>query len=41
VGAGLYQFNVIVPELADGNHPVIIQVGGVETQPRVALPVRR
>jgi uncharacterized protein (TIGR03437 family) len=41
VGAGLCQFNVTVPELPDGNHPVDIQVGGVETQPRVVLPVRR
>jgi uncharacterized protein (TIGR03437 family) len=41
VGAGLCQFNVTVSELGDGNHPVVIQVGGVETQPRVVIPVRR
>lgn len=41
VGAGLCQFNVTVPGLPDGNHPVVIQVGGMETQPRTVIPVRR
>jgi uncharacterized protein (TIGR03437 family) len=39
--AGLYQFNVIVPELEDGDHPVLIESEGVSTQPQVVLPVSR
>jgi len=39
VAAGLYQFNVVVPALADGDHPVVAQVAGLST-PGVLLKVR-
>ena len=32
VGVGLYQFNVTIPDLPDGDHPVAAAVGGVRTQ---------
>lgn len=42
VSAGLYQFNVVVPENApSGNLPVVLQVGGLATQPGVLMPVQR
>jgi len=32
VGAGLVQINVHVPTLSTGNAPVVLTVGGVNTQ---------
>jgi uncharacterized protein (TIGR03437 family) len=40
VAAGLYQFNVPVPALADGDHEVRAQVAGLSTQEGVLLKVR-
>jgi uncharacterized protein (TIGR03437 family) len=41
VGAGLYQFNITVPEqVAAGNQSVVIEIGGVQTQPGVVIPVQ-
>jgi uncharacterized protein (TIGR03437 family) len=41
-GAGLYQLNVAVPAaLADGDHLVVAEVGGMRTQDNVVLTVRR
>jgi uncharacterized protein (TIGR03437 family) len=40
VAAGLYQFNVTVPALADGDHEVRAQVAGLSTQEDVLLKVR-
>lgn len=39
VAAGLYQFNVVVPALADGDHPVTAQVAGLST-PSVLLKLK-
>jgi uncharacterized protein (TIGR03437 family) len=40
--AGLWQFNVKVPEhLADGDAPVVAEVGGVQSQSNVFITVRR
>lgn len=42
VSAGLYQFNVTVPaDLADGDYPVVAEVGGVRTGKFVKLRVQR
>jgi uncharacterized protein (TIGR03437 family) len=41
VGAGLYQFNVTVPDLADGDHAIIAEVGGLRSLATVFLTVRR
>jgi uncharacterized protein (TIGR03437 family) len=41
VSPGLYQFNVVVPNLADGEHGVSILIGGVSSQPGVFLVVQR
>src|SRR5262249_17849851 len=30
-GAGLYQFNTVVPNLANGDYPVVAEVAGVRT----------
>jgi uncharacterized protein (TIGR03437 family) len=39
-GVGLYQFNIRVPELADGDQPIDAVVGGVSS-PTLALNIRR
>lgn len=41
VGAGLYQINLVVPEVADGDQAAVVQVGGVQSQNGVLLTVRR
>lgn len=40
VGNGLYQFNIIVPNLPDGEHSLAGEIGGVRTQ-TLRLVVRR
>ncbi len=40
-GAGLYQFNVTVPDLPDGDHPVAAAIGGVRTQSVARIRIRR
>ena len=40
--SGLYQFNVRIPASAsDGDLPVIITIGGVQTQTGATIPVQR
>jgi uncharacterized protein (TIGR03437 family) len=39
VESGLYQFNVVVPNLPDGDAPVVAQIGGVTTQTAVSITV--
>ncbi len=41
VSPGLFQFNVTVPDLADGDYPVTADVGGVRTAKFVKLRVAR
>lgn len=42
VAAGLYQFNVTVPAtLANGEYPLIAEVGGVSSSDNVYIPVQR
>ncbi|MEZ5364153.1 MAG: hypothetical protein R2748_17885 [Bryobacterales bacterium] len=36
---GLQQFNVVVPNLAPGNHEVVVHQNALVTQPTVFLPV--
>jgi len=40
VEAGLYQFNVTVPALPNGNAPVVASIGGIQSQSGVAIPVQ-
>jgi uncharacterized protein (TIGR03437 family) len=40
-GAGLYQFNTVVPDLADGDYPVIAEVAGVRTSSIGRLRIQR
>ena len=40
VAAGEYQFNVVVPNLPNGEHPIAAAIGGVNTQPGLLLAVR-
>ncbi len=40
VGAGLYQFNVVVPSLPDGDHPVLAEIGGFRSQANAFLTVQ-
>lgn len=39
--AGLYQLNVVVPDLEDGDYPVTAEVGGVRTAKVVRLRIQR
>ncbi len=39
--AGLYQFNVVVPDVPDGDVAVVAEIGGVRTQENAFLAVRR
>lgn len=41
VGSGLYQVNIQVPEVPDGDVAVVVRSGGVESPAKVFLPVRR
>jgi uncharacterized protein (TIGR03437 family) len=41
VGAGLYQVNVIVPELAPGDHEIKLIVNGQSTQSRIYLAITK
>jgi uncharacterized protein (TIGR03437 family) len=41
VSAGVYQFNITVPDLPDGNYPVIAEVAGVRTAKIVKLRIQR
>jgi uncharacterized protein (TIGR03437 family) len=41
VGAGLFQVNAIVPDLADGFHPVSITVNGSLSPAGVWIPVQK
>jgi protocatechuate 3,4-dioxygenase, beta subunit len=38
-GAGLYQFNIVVPNVPDGDHDVIATVAGIRSQPMARLRV--
>jgi uncharacterized protein (TIGR03437 family) len=40
-GSGLYQFNVTVPSLADGDAAVVATIGGVATQTGVSITVQQ
>lgn len=41
VGAGLYQFNVTVPNVPDGDAAVLAQIGGVQTQAGVSITIQQ
>ena len=41
VAPGLYQFNVTIPDLADGDYPIIADIGGVRSSATVFLTVRK
>lgn len=40
-GVGLYQFNIIVPDLANGDYPVVAEVAGVRTPSIARLRIQR
>jgi uncharacterized protein (TIGR03437 family) len=41
-GAGLYQFNVAIPDVPDGDHPVVAELpGGMRTQDNVFITIQR
>ena len=41
VAPGEYQFNVIVPELPDGEYPVVATIGGISTQSGLSIAVHK
>lgn len=41
VGPGLYQFNLVVPEVPDGDQPVVSEIGGVQSPPGLAITIQR
>ena len=40
VGPGLYQFNVVVPNVQSGNNPVVATIAGNSSQANVFLTVQ-
>jgi uncharacterized protein (TIGR03437 family) len=40
-GAGLYQFNVVVPDLPNGDHEAVVRIGGVRTQENTFITIQR
>jgi uncharacterized protein (TIGR03437 family) len=40
VGPGLYQFNIVVPNVDDGDQPILIETQSTKSQLGVSLPVR-
>lgn len=38
---GLYQFNVVVPDLPNGDHAVVAETGGLSTQPDAFITIQR
>ena len=41
VKPGYYQFKVTIPDLADGDHAIVAEVGGVRSSANVFISVRR
>ncbi|MBK5290310.1 MAG: SBBP repeat-containing protein [Acidobacteriia bacterium] len=41
VAPGLYQFNVTIPDLADGDHLIVAEAGGARSSATVFISVRR
>jgi uncharacterized protein (TIGR03437 family) len=39
VGSGLFQFNIVVPNVADGDQTLVAQIGGLRTQSTIRLAV--
>lgn len=37
---GLYQFNIIIPNLAAGDQPIVAEIGGQAAQPNIFLTIR-
>lgn len=40
VEAGLFQINIVIPSLADGNYPITISIDGQTSQPNVIIPIQ-
>jgi uncharacterized protein (TIGR03437 family) len=38
---GQYQFNVVVPDVPDGDHPIVATIAGTSSQSGPVLPVQR
>jgi uncharacterized protein (TIGR03437 family) len=41
VGSGLYQFNVMVPNIANGDAAIVAQIGGAQTQTGASITVQQ
>ena len=41
ISPGVYQFNVVVPQLSEGDKPVVAELRGLLTQPDLLLPIQR
>jgi uncharacterized protein (TIGR03437 family) len=37
---GEYQINVIVPQLPDGDQPILATIGGVSSQAGISIPIK-
>jgi uncharacterized protein (TIGR03437 family) len=37
---GEYQFNVVVPQLPDGDQPIVATIGGVSSQTGISVPIK-
>jgi len=40
VASGQYQFNVVVPALADGDQPIVAEIAGATSQTTLLLPIK-
>jgi len=40
VASGEYQFNIVVPPLADGDQAVVADIAGVSTQPGIMILIK-
>lgn len=40
VAPGEYQFNVVIPALADGDQPIVAEIGGLSTQSGLSIAVK-
>jgi uncharacterized protein (TIGR03437 family) len=41
VSPGLYQFNITVPNLSDGDYPIIASLGGASSNRSVLVTIQR
>lgn len=41
VGSGLYQINATIPDVPDGDHPIVLEIGAVRSSNNVSISIQR